>query len=131
MTTLRNPQRPQLVKTDHSQKIFARWRKKPTLKLMKSALLFFGVALFLRFVLGVSFAQATSSAWSTETSLPIATQEVSVAALNNQVYVVGGSNAQSRTNAVYVFDPTSHTWSSRAPYQGVALDHIGIAPSGG
>ena len=107
MTTLRNPQRPQLVKTDHSQKIFARWRKKPTLKLMKSALLFFGVALFLRFVLGVSFAQATSSAWSTETSLPVATQEVSVAALNNQVYVVGGSNSQARTNAVYVFDPTT------------------------
>src|SRR5437868_6220713 len=124
MATIRIPKRPHLSKTKNCQRVSARWPR-PALRLAKGTLLLFGVALFLRFVFGVSFAQSTSSAWSTETSLPVATQEVSVTALNNKVYVVGGSNSQSRTNAVYVFDPTSHAWSSGAPYQGVALDHIG------
>lgn len=124
-------QRTQSSKMENSKKLFTRWHKKHALRLTKYALLLCGEALFLKFVFGVSFAQSTSSAWTTETSLPVATQEVSVAALNNQVYVVGGSNSQSRTNAVLVFDPASHTWSSRASYQGVALDHIGIAANGG
>jgi len=48
----------------------------------------------LRFVFAVSQAQSVSSTWATETSLPVAVQEAAVTALNNQVYVVGGSNSQ-------------------------------------
>src|SRR5512141_814547 len=58
--------------------------------------------------------------WTTETSLPTATQEVSVATLNNQVFVAAGSVNQVRTNAAWLFDPTSHAWTSLAPYPGIA-----------
>jgi len=71
------------------------------------------------------------SSWSTETSLPQARQEVSVTALNGQVYVVGGSTAPNRINDVSVFDPASHAWSSRAPYPGPGRDHMGIASLNG
>jgi len=73
----------------------------------------------------------TTSVWMTEASLPQARQEASVAALNGQVYVVGGSTVPDRVNDVLVYDPASHTWSSRAPYPGVTRDHIGIAAVNG
>jgi N-acetylneuraminic acid mutarotase/glucose/arabinose dehydrogenase/endonuclease/exonuclease/phosphatase family metal-dependent hydrolase len=69
--------------------------------------------------------------WSAEISLPVAIQEVSVTALNNQVYVVGGSTNQARVNTVYAFDPASPGWTTRAPYPGTPRDHIGIAAIGG
>ncbi len=65
--------------------------------------------------------------WSAEISLPVAVQEVSVAALNNQVYVIGGSSSQFRVNTVYRFDPLSPGWIARAPYPGTPRDHIGVA----
>ena len=49
-----------------------------------------GVAL-LSFILWTSAHGLAGGVWSAEISLPAAVQEVSVTALSNQVYVVGGS----------------------------------------
>jgi N-acetylneuraminic acid mutarotase/regulation of enolase protein 1 (concanavalin A-like superfamily) len=81
-------------------------------------------ALFVAVCLIAAHAQGT---WVTETSLPSAIQEVSVTALNNQVYTVGGSVNQVRSNALQVFNPSTHVWSTAASYPGTALDHIGVA----
>jgi N-acetylneuraminic acid mutarotase len=75
---------------------------------------------------------SAAGVWSAAPSLPVAVQEVSVTALNGQVYVVGGSNSQSRVNTVYVLDPAAAApaWTTRNPYPGTARDHIGIASMG-
>ncbi len=64
--------------------------------------------------------------WVTETSLPSAIQEFSVGVLNNLVYTVGGSVSQVRSNALQAFNPSTHAWSTAAPYPGTALDHIAV-----
>lgn len=99
----------------------------------KFVILLLGLALVWRLASGPSLAQVNPAlnTWTTETALPQALQEASVTALNGQVYLVGGSNFQGRSNATYVFDPAAHTWTTRAPYPGTARDHIGIAASTG
>jgi len=57
--------------------------------------------------------------------VPVALQEVSVVALNGQIYLTGGDSNQGRSQALYLYDPASRAWSSRAPYPGIARDHIG------
>ena len=69
--------------------------------------------------------------WTTETRLPAPIQEVSVTALDGQVYVVGGSLSGVVSNAVRSYDPASRIWTTRAPYPGVGRDHAAIAGVGG
>src|SRR5437868_13029196 len=75
--------------------------------------------------------RATSGTWTIMPPLPAPTQEVSVIALNNLVYVAAGSANQARTNAVWTFDPSTGAWASVAPYPGTPRDHVGIATVGG
>ena len=83
---------------------------------------------------GVFIAVASSAAaqgrWTTETRLPRATQETSVVALNGQVWVAAGSLNQTRTNALWSYDPATKIWTSHTPYPGSARDHVGIAAVG-
>ena len=54
--------------------------------------------------------------------MPQALQEMTVTALNGKVYVVGGSGRiQARSNALYMFDPATHAWTTRAPYPGAPV----------
>ena len=80
----------------------------------------------------LSIHSMAAGAWSAAPSLPLAVQEVSVTAVGGHVYVVGGSNSQSRVNTVYVLDPAAAApaWTTRTPYPGTARDHIGIASIG-
>src|SRR4051812_35942043 len=75
--------------------------------------------------------RATNGTWSIMPPLPAPTQEVSVIALNNPVYVAAGSANQARTNALWSFDPATNGWASRAPYPGTPRDHVGITTLGG
>lgn len=75
--------------------------------------------------------RAQTGTWSTEPSLPVAIQEVSVTALGGKVYVVGGSTSQARSTVTYVYDPVTRAWTKRASYPGTGRDHIGIAGTGG
>ncbi|MGB7925676.1 MAG: kelch repeat-containing protein [Pyrinomonadaceae bacterium] len=102
-------------------------RPHPRLKMVKYALLLVGLALFFRLVSGPGAAQGT---WTTETSLPQALQEATVTALNGKVYMIGGSQNQARSNALYAFDPATHAWTTLAPYPGAPRDHIGVAAVG-
>ena len=68
--------------------------------------------------------------WTPETNLPSAIQEVSVTAINGQVYAVGGSLNEVRSNETRVFDPTTRVWISKAAYPGTARDHMGIVGVG-
>src|SRR5438552_14479553 len=70
---------------------------KSSSRTIKYTLLVLTAVSILYFTFGVVWAQVTSGVWSTEVSLPIALQEVSVAALESHVYVVGGSTSQARS----------------------------------
>lgn len=78
----------------------------------------------------VSVSAAAQGRWTTETRLPRATQETSVVALDGQVWVAAGSLNQTRTNALWSYDPATQIWTSHAPYPGSARDHAGIAVVG-
>ena len=74
---------------------------------------------------------APQGGWTTETRLPAAIQEVSVTAMDGQVYLAGGSHEGIVSNAVWSYDPGSRIWTSRAPYPGVARDHAAFIALGG
>jgi len=83
----------------------------------------------------IAFAVFTSPAfpqgrWTTETRLPKSLQEVSVVGFNGQVYVFGGSIHKVTTNNSWSYDPATRSWTSRAPYPGLARDHMGVAALG-
>src|SRR5579859_4297083 len=66
--------------------------------------------------------------WTTETSLPVAREEMGVTTAGGKVYLIGGKlNSTTLTNSVIVYDPLLHAWSSVAPVPGPARDHIGVA----
>lgn len=74
--------------------------------------------------------------WTQKASMPVATAEVGVAALDGEVYVVGGTRQEadkppawaSTVNMAY--DPARDTWRARAPLPR-ALTHVGLAALGG
>src|SRR3954468_8525254 len=79
----------------------------------------------------IAHPRATNGTWTIMPALPAPTQEVSVAAISNLVYVAAGSTNQARTNALRSFDPATGTWTSLAPYPGTPRDPGGIATFGG
>jgi N-acetylneuraminic acid mutarotase len=89
------------------------------------------LALLAGVALLIAHPRATNGTWTIMPPLPAPTQEVSVIALNNLVYVAAGSANQVRTNAVWTFNPTTGAWASMAPYPGTPRDHVGITTLGG
>src|SRR5207302_2058572 len=89
------------------------------------------LAAFAALALFIAHPRATNGTWTIMPPLPSPTQEVSVIALNNLVYVAAGSANQARTNALWTFDPATSAWTSLAPYPGTPRDHVGIATVGG
>lgn len=62
---------------------------------------------------GVSTGTRSQSSWSTKASMPTARTEVSGAALEGKIYVIGGLDADGATLAtVEVYNPASDTWIS-------------------
>jgi N-acetylneuraminic acid mutarotase len=86
-----------------------------------------GVALgLLACVLAGCFGASTSSpapidiaapgTWTTLAPLPTPRQEVAVAGLRGQVWVIGGFGSTAEPTAtVESYDPTTNTWTTRAP----------------
>src|SRR5689334_12896799 len=72
-----------------------------------------------------------SGTWSADSPFPVGLGETSVAALNGIEYVAGGSTDTAASNALYAFDPSTHTWTTRAPYPGPARDHMGLVAANG
>jgi N-acetylneuraminic acid mutarotase len=61
--------------------------------------------------------QSASGAWTTLAPMPSARQEVAVAALGTQIFVVGGFGAGAEpVAAVEVYDVATDRWAARAPY---------------
>src|SRR5258706_15467797 len=85
------------------------------------------LALLAALALFIARPRATTGSWSVMPALPAPTQEVSVIALNGLVYVAAGSANQTRTNAVWTFDPSTNAWTSLAPYPGTPRDPLWIA----
>src|SRR5512140_887286 len=88
------------------------------------------IALVAGLALFIAHPRAANGTWTIMPPLPAATQEVSVVALNNLVFVAAGSANQARTNALWSFDPSSGAWTSLAPYPGTPRDHVGITTLG-
>lgn len=71
--------------------------------------------------------QSASGSWATRTPMPTARQEVAVAALGNQIFVVGGFGASAEPVAtVEMYDVTTDRWEARTPYP-VPVHHAAAA----
>lgn len=76
--------------------------------------------------------------WSTATPMPTKRTEVAAAALEGNIYVVGGFEKPSLGNvlnfaitpSVEMYDPVTDRWTSKAPMP-VGLHHVGIGVAGG
>jgi N-acetylneuraminic acid mutarotase/fibronectin type 3 domain-containing protein len=60
---------------------------------------------------------ATDS-WTTKASLPVALHGVTASVANGKIYVIGGATVSNgtgtRVNTVYMYDPSSNTWTQKA-----------------
>ena len=75
--------------------------------------------------------QNGEAAWSERAPLPEARQEVAVAELSGQVYVLGGFRSDgSVADTVEIYDPDGDTWTVAAPLP-VGLHHAAAASVGG
>ena len=79
----------------------------------------------------LAFSQ-TSGVWERRAPYPIASTEVSGAAIDGFVYAVCGLTPQGSSNRLHRYDPRTDTWSERAtaPIEGGA-DHCNVAAAGG
>ena len=69
---------------------------------------------------------APDGVWTAKKPLPVARNEVALAATGGNLYVVGGGIAGNAVPMIDEYDPGSDTWRSRAAMP-KGLDHIGIA----
>src|SRR5579863_2703346 len=53
--------------------------------------------------------------WSTKASLPAATDSLAAGVVNGILYAVGGSNGAVMFNAVEAYDPSTDSWTTKAP----------------
>jgi len=75
--------------------------------------------------------QSASGAWAARARMPTARQEVAVAALGNQIVVVGGFGAGAEPVAtVEAYDVATDRWEARAPYP-VPVHHAAAGVVGG
>ncbi len=75
--------------------------------------------------------ETAAAPWSARAVLPEARQEVAVATLGGQVYVIGGFRSDaSIADTVEVYDPQTDTWGSVTPLP-IALHHAGAVAQGG
>ena len=68
-------------------------------------------------------------AWSYGESMPTARSEVSGVALNNKIYIIGGSDEKGPSDQVNVYDPESNKWSAASALP-MKLDHTAAAVHG-
>jgi len=69
---------------------------------------------------------APNGVWTAKKPLPVARNEVALAATGDKLYVVGGGIAGNAVPMIDEYDPASDTWRARAPMP-KGLDHVGIA----
>src|SRR4051812_23266667 len=79
----------------------------------------------------LAFSQG-SGIWERRAPYPVASTEVSGAAIDGLVYVVCGLTPQGSSSRVHRYDPRTDTWIERAslPIEGGA-DHCNVAAAGG
>src|SRR6202521_1808182 len=71
-------------------------------------------------------AQGASGTWTQKAPLPTARSEVSVAAANGKIYVMGGGINRVAVPHVEEYDPATDKWAARLPMLR-GLDHMGTA----
>src|SRR6516162_1191775 len=82
-------------------------------------------AAFALFGLSIAAAQAPSQgSWTMKAALPAALAEVSVAAIDGKLHVMGGSVLGFTGPYHVAYDPAANRWRPRAPLPR-SLDHMG------
>jgi N-acetylneuraminic acid mutarotase len=69
--------------------------------------------------------------WIPIAPLLVPRQEVGVAALDEKVYVIAGTQGGIRISSAEVYDPVTRKWALIASLPAPALDHVGAAAVGG
>jgi N-acetylneuraminic acid mutarotase len=57
----------------------------------------------------------TSGVWRTRSSMTVPRNGMATAVVDNKIYVIGGRDSGSNTNATEVYDPFTDSWESKAP----------------
>src|SRR5581483_11744175 len=84
------------------------------------------------FAAGERCAIAQSGVWETRAPFPIFATEVSAAAINDKVYVVGGYLANGSSNRLFIYDAFTDTWTEGAPLPiPGGVDHANVAAVNG
>jgi uncharacterized protein (TIGR03437 family) len=79
-------------------------------------------------VLGVKCGSAQIGTWEARAPFPILATEVSAAAIDDRVYVVGGYLENGSSNRLFIYDPFTDTWSEGAPLPiAGGVDHANVA----
>jgi N-acetylneuraminic acid mutarotase len=68
--------------------------------------------------------------WEVLRPLPEPTRAAAAAALDGDVYVVGGTTADGNTTATWVYDTAEGRWSARAPLHAARFNHGAVALDG-
>src|SRR5438445_10250819 len=89
------------------------------------------VPCILALIVRPAFSQG-AGVWEKRAPYPVASTEVSGAAIDGFVYVVCGLTPQGSSNRLYRYDPRTDTYTERAPVpiEGGA-DHCNVAAAGG
>jgi N-acetylneuraminic acid mutarotase len=68
--------------------------------------------------------------WNTLPSLPVPTRAAAAAAVDGELYVIGGTAATGNTAAVWSYRPSAGTWRARAPLPTPRFNHEAVALDG-
>jgi glucose/arabinose dehydrogenase/N-acetylneuraminic acid mutarotase len=72
-----------------------------------------------------------SGCWSTKKPMPQSVLDAGGAALDGRLYVVAGKTSGGHQTTMYIYDPTSDTWSSGPALPGPAVENPALVPHDG
>ena len=72
----------------------------------------------------------SANAWSYQASMPTDRNRLTAVVLNDQVYAIGGMNADGARRVVEIYDPLTNSWSEGFPLLTALRDHTAAAVDG-
>jgi glucose/arabinose dehydrogenase/N-acetylneuraminic acid mutarotase len=72
-----------------------------------------------------------SGSWTTKQSAPAAVVDAGGTALGGKLYMVAGKTSAGHQSNMYVYDPATNRWASKAPLPGPAVENLAVVAYNG